>query len=163
MKRFYMLGGQACGALPSAALRESRDRAANWGRSPETATPAAPTRRGGFLVLVSLALACGHARAAAPQFAVTWTAPTTNEDSTPIAGAITYQLYAGGSGKEAKLGNPVASPPYVISPTPPPGTTQCVQVTAIVGGVESQRSSEVCATVPLPQPNPPSVIVITIK
>lgn len=102
--------------------------------------------------------------AATPQLTVTWTAPSNYVDGTAIGtAAITYQLYAGASGKEVKLGNPVTSPPYVISPTPAPGVTECVQVTAIVNGVESAKTPEACGTIPYPAPNTPTVVTITIK
>jgi len=100
-----------------------------------------------------------------PQFTITWVGPTNYIDGTPIGtAAITYQLYAGaGSGKEAKLGSPVTSPPYVITPSPSPGTNECVQITAIVNGVESAKSAEACATMPFPAPTSPTVVTITIK
>jgi len=100
--------------------------------------------------------------AATPAFTVTWSAPTQYTDGTAIAGAITYQVYAGPSGQEVKFGNPVTASPYVINPTPAPGTTLCVQVTATVAGIESDRPTEVCGTVPR-QPKGPATTTITIK
>jgi hypothetical protein len=100
-----------------------------------------------------------------PTYIITWSAPTRYTDQTTIAGAITYQLYVGASGQEMRYKTPVTAPPYVLVPTPGPGQT-CVQVTSTVNGVESIRSPEVCATVPLPPPiipNPPSNVTATVK
>ena len=115
-----------------------------------------------FIGLLAL-LASAAAFAAAPQITVSWTAPTANTDGTAITGAITYQLYVGTSGKEAKFGNPVTSPPYIITPTPAPGSQVCVQVTAIANGVESDRTPEACTVVPFPVPGSPTVVTIVIK
>lgn len=116
-----------------------------------------------FFLISALFLTMAEAQGA-PQFTVTWTAPTAYTDGTLIGtAAITYQLYSGASGAEVKLGNPVTSPPYVITPAPAPGKPLCVQVTAIVNGVESVKSAEACGTMPYPAPNSPTVITITIK
>lgn len=115
-----------------------------------------------FAVLLLALLPLAHA-VTPPQFTVSWTAPVNNTDGSVISGAITYQMYAGvGPGKEVKLGTPVSSPPYVITPVAP-GTNECVQVTAIVNGVESAKSAEACSTMPLPSPNSPTIITITIR
>jgi hypothetical protein len=115
--------------------------------------------------LVSLAYCfVGTVNAQAPSaFAVTWSAPLLMSDGTKIATPITYQVYLGPTGQEKVFGTPVSAPPYVIKPTPTPGVATCVQVTAIVGGVESARTPEACATVPLPPPNPPTSVTVTIK
>ena len=117
------------------------------------------------VLLFSLAVGATVALAATPTYTVTWSAPTKYTDQTTIAGAITYQLYVGPSGQEVRYKTPVTAPPYVLVPTPGPGQT-CVQVTSTVNGVESIRSPEVCATVPLPPPiipNPPSNVAATVK
>jgi len=116
-----------------------------------------------FLALLILGVPASQAQAAAPQVTVSWVAPTKNEDGSAISGAITYQLYVGTSGKEAKFGNPVTAPPYVITPTPAAGTQVCVQITAMVGGVESAKTSEACATMPFPTPGSPTVVTIVVK
>lgn len=101
--------------------------------------------------------------AATPSWTVTWTAPTTNTDGTAITSPLTYQLYVGATGAEVKNGNPVSAPPYVLSPAPAPGVNTCVQVTAIAAGIESARSKEVCATIPLPVPGTPPTVTCTIQ
>lgn len=98
-----------------------------------------------------------------PTVTVAWVAPTLNTDGTSITGALTYQLYVGASGKEASFGKPVLASPTVITPTPAPGSSVCVQVTAIANGVESDRSAEACTTIPYPTPTFPTVITIVVK
>jgi len=119
-----------------------------------------------FLVVLAILALLAIVRvvhaATLPAFTITWSAPTQYTDGTTIAGPITYQVYAGASGQEVKLGNPVTASPYVINPTPAPGTTLCVQVTATVAGIESDRPTEVCGTVPR-QPKGPATTTITIK
>ena len=118
-----------------------------------------------LIVTVGDVLTTSAHGATTPTYTVTWSAPTKYTDQTTIAGAITYQLYVGASGQEMRYKTPVTAPPYVLVPTPGPGQT-CVQVTATVNGVESIRSAEVCATVPLPPPiipNPPSNVTATVK
>lgn len=115
-----------------------------------------------FLALLMLVVPASQAQATS-QVTVSWTAPTKNTDGSAISGAVTYQLYVGASGKEAKLGNPVTAPPYVITPTPAPGTTVCAQITAIANAVESDKTPEACTTIPYPTPNSPSVVTIVVK
>jgi len=113
------------------------------------------------LIILSMAFA---AMAATPTLTVNWMAPTQNGDGTAITGAITYQLYVGPTGKEVKFGNPVTSPPYVITTgIPAPGGTICVQVTATVNAIESARTPEACATIPYPRPGSPVQVSVTVK
>lgn len=113
----------------------------------------------GILALLATAMV---AQAATPTVTVSWVAPTANVDGTPIAGPITYQFYVGTSGKEVKSGQPVSGLTMNIA-APPPGQQVCVQLTAIVNGVESDKTSEACAVMPFPQPNGPTVVTIVIK
>lgn len=115
-----------------------------------------------FLALLMLGVPVSQAQAA-PQVTVSWVAPSKFTDGTTIAGAITYQLYVGTSGKEAKFGNPVTAPPYVITPTPAAGTQVCVQITATVNATESDKTPEACTTVPYPAPSSPTVVTIVVK
>lgn len=114
------------------------------------------------VVLILLMIFVAAAYAAPPQTTVTWTAPTTNTDSTVISGPITYQLYVGASGQEVAYGKPVSASPYVLAnPAPVPGSNVCAQITAIVAGVESARTLETCVKIPLPVPSPPGKVTIT--
>lgn len=103
------------------------------------------------------------AQAATPVVTVTWTRSTTYTDSTPIVNPVTYQLYVGATGAEVAYKTPVASPPYVLVPTPAPGTQVCVQVTATVDAVESARSPEVCTVIPKATPAAPGAVKITVS
>lgn len=112
-----------------------------------------------LISIIALSLVAFAAIAqAAPQTVLSWTAPTTLQDGTAIAaGTLTYQVYAGGKpGTEVKLGAPLAA--TTLSVTPVAGSTQCFQVTALVGGQESIKSGEACVS-----PSAPTVIVITFK
>lgn len=115
-----------------------------------------------FLALLMLGVPVSQAQAA-PQVTVSWVAPAKFTDGTTITSAITYQLYVGASGKEAKFGNPVTAPPYVITPTPAAGTQVCVQITATVNATESDKTPEACTTVPYPAPSSPTVVTIVVK
>lgn len=116
-----------------------------------------------LLLMVGLLVPLSEAQGAGVAYTLTWTAPTLNTDGSSITGAITYQVYTGATGKEVKFGNPVTSPPYVVTPTPAAGTTLCAYVTATVGGVESAPSTEACGTIPKSTPNAPGTLIITIK
>lgn len=116
-------------------------------------------------ILFSLALlAAGIAQAAPPTALVSWTAPTANTDASAIVGAITYNIYVGtlvsGACALAKVQSGVATATTTVALTP--GTTACVAVSAVVGGVESAQSNQATAAVPLPTPNAPSQITVVI-
>lgn len=95
--------------------------------------------------------------ALAASAAVTWTAPTGYTDGTTIAAAdkITYNLYAGAKGAEVLLQSGLTAPPANIPAQP--GVEVCGEVTAVVNGVESDRSNEGCTTKPFPKPNAPTL------
>lgn len=89
---------------------------------------------------------------------ITWTAPTSWSDGTPLGTvSLSYQVYAGGApGSEVKLGTATTATTYTV--TPVANSTQCFQVTAIANGIESVKSGEACIG-----PNAPSVVIITFK
>jgi hypothetical protein len=106
------------------------------------------------------------AEAATPPTAtVTWTKPSLYTDGTAIGtAAVTYQLYVGATGAEVAYKTPVTSPPYVLVPTPTPGTAFCVQVTATVAGVESDRTQEVCSMIPkVTTPAAPTALKVVVQ
>lgn len=115
-----------------------------------------------FLALLALVVPASQAQVTPTTVLVSWVAPTKFVDGTPITAPITYQFYVGTSGKEVKSGTPVSGLALNIA-VPPPGTQVCVQLTAIVNGVESDRTPEACAVMPYPQPTSPTVVTITIK
>ncbi len=116
-----------------------------------------------MLALVALVGLSSTQAATPPTVTITWSKVTTNTDNTVITDPVTYQLYVGTSGNEVAFKTPVTSPPYVIVPTPAPGTQVCAQVTATAAGVESTKSVEVCGVVPKPTPNAPGNMKLTIQ
>lgn len=120
-----------------------------------------------IVILLLMGLCLRQAEAQTPQtVTVTWGKISTYTDGTaiPAASPITYQLYVGASGSEVAYKTPVTSPPYVLNPTPAPGTSFCVQVTATVGGVESVKSAEVCNTVKIVLvPIVPPAVKVTVQ
>jgi hypothetical protein len=97
--------------------------------------------------------------AAAPSAVLTWTAPTLNTDGTTITGAITYSVYKGATGAETFFTAGITTTATTLAGTP--GTTQCFQVTAVVNGVESAKSNEVCKSFPNPVPAAPTGLTVT--
>ena len=93
---------------------------------------------------------------------LTWTAPTTNADSTPITGAITYSIYASVQGSAptgAALVTGLTTLTDAISTGLADGTTDCFNVTAGVAGQQSAYSNQVCKTFPAGTPNAPVLTV----
>lgn len=88
---------------------------------------------------------------------VTCVAPTTNTDGTPIAGAITFNLYNAlkGATKVFKQSQPTCS---FLEPSVAAGN-QCYAVSATVGVVDSGMTVEACTTItgtpPALKPNKP--------
>jgi len=88
-----------------------------------------------------------------------WTAPTTNTDGSPITGALTYRVYGALQGStKALIGTGIS--PYVH--TQVPTGTFCYAVTAVVAGIESAQTPEVCRVIPAPTPNPPTITAIAV-
>jgi hypothetical protein len=121
-----------------------------------------PFARVASLALVAVLLPC---LGFAASLTLTWQAPTQYVDSTPIpAGtAITYNLYGALQGVSPK---PLLTPAPVSVTTMTranvaPGT-QCYEVTAIIAGVESAHSAEVCKLVSPPAPQPPTITTIAV-
>lgn len=83
-----------------------------------------------------------------------WTPPTANTDGSTIAAPITYNTYIGASGAEVLVGAGLTTASTTASVAA--GATACLQVTAVVNGVESARTTEVCKTEPFPTPNAPT-------
>ena len=85
---------------------------------------------------------------------LTWNAPTTFTDGTPITGAITYNVYAGGiTGALTKVvSNLTGTSNAVVNATQP-----CYAVSAVVAGVESALSPSACVKIP---GSPGTVVVV---
>lgn len=83
-----------------------------------------------------------------------WTAPTTNINTTPLTGPITYQIYIGTKGNEITKGPLVSTTTATVTLNQTTGF--CIKVTAINNGAESQFSNEAC----LLQPNSPTNLTV---
>lgn len=90
---------------------------------------------------------------------VKWTAPTANTNGSPIAGAITYNLYSI-SGSVASL---ISAGLTTVSSTRSNlnAGSPCYAVTAVVGGIESGLSNTGTILVQ-DTPNPPGSLTCTL-
>lgn len=109
------------------------------------------TRKKTLIGLVVLAaLATVAAAAALQSYTAAWVAPTVDVNGVALTGPVTYQVYAGTPGKETAYGVPVSTLAEAVLPAA--AGTLCVTVTAIVSGVASDPSPEVCVIVAGPPP-----------
>jgi len=107
------------------------------------------------------------ALAAIPAFAqaantatLTWVAPTTYVDGTPVTAVLTYNIYQGVQGAaKTKSPTPVSGLTTTISTGLLSKTTYCWQVSASDGAVEGALSNEACKTFPASAPTAPSLTV----
>jgi hypothetical protein len=113
-----------------------------------------------FLMVFAAALAVGQATHTAT---VTWIAPTTNTDGSPITATLTYNLYQGAQGAALALKtSAIAALSTTVTTGLTAGTTQCFAVTAVANGLESAQSNSACAAVPFPTPGIPSQITVVV-
>lgn len=98
-----------------------------------------------------------------PSVLLSWTAPTTNVDNTPITGAITYSVNQYKNGVWVPMQTGITTTSVTITSGVTPGTTQCYEVGSTVAGVNSKTlSNQACKAiaptpvVPPPAPLPPS-------
>jgi hypothetical protein len=80
---------------------------------------------------------------------LSWTAVTTYDDSAPLADPVTYNVYAGRQGS-AKSRVATGLTTTAITRTAIPLGIWCWNVTAVVKGVESVASDDVCKDVKQP-------------
>jgi fibronectin type 3 domain-containing protein len=101
------------------------------------------------LIPCAVLAACSVASSATLSATLTWTAPTTNADGTPISGALTYDVYQGASGAETKVASGVTGTTWAASTGLVAGATVCWKVTAVnAAGVEGGASNEACKSFP---------------
>ena len=96
--------------------------------------------------------------AARDEARLTWIAPTTNTDGTPISGPISYRVYrATGAGTFAvQCQTAVVSASLLAQPV----GVQNYRVTATVAGIESAPSNVASKTIVAPTPNPPGNLTL---
>lgn len=114
----------------------------------------------GLFLLLTTTVAIGQVAGTA---SLSWTAPTANVNGTPIAGAITYNVYQGVQGSAlAKVQSALTATAATVTAGLTPGTTQCFAVTAVVNNIESAQSTTACAAVAFPIPGVPTQITVVI-
>jgi hypothetical protein len=99
----------------------------------------------------------------ATNLTLNWTAPTQNTDGSPIAGAITYNVYGGACGAAfTQLQSGITGTTNVRTNVNPGNWGYAV--TAVVANQESARTSPVCTTVaaPVPVPGTPGGLTVTL-
>jgi len=97
---------------------------------------------------------------------LTWTAPTVNTDGSPIAAAITYNLYNVSGTNAQLLLSGISGLSNVRSMLST--ATYCYALTAVVNGMESAFSNSVSFVVSSPAPvkptpNPPTQVVCSVN
>lgn len=97
----------------------------------------------------------------APTATLTFTAPTTNTDGTPVATPLTYEVFMGpASGKEVLLSKGNTTSPIVVNGSLVDGNTYYFYIeTVAADGEVSAPSNEACKTFP---PGVPGTVVIKI-
>jgi len=114
--------------------------------------------------LLTLALACLASTTyaqAANQSVLTWTAPTTYTDGTPLpASGLGYKVYRGVKGATKTVIASPTSTTYTDTTGLNQGTTVCYQVSATLGTQESALSTEACKTFPQAAPSSPSTLTV---
>lgn len=120
----------------------------------QAGTPSAPHA-------VGTAVCVAGASGAAPTATLTWPAPTTNTDGTPIATPLTYQLYQGTtSGGETEVATAITATSDIINTGLLDSTTYYFEITVTdANGNVSARSNEVCKTFPAGVPNTVTVTI----
>lgn len=113
-----------------------------------------------FLGMTSVAVA-------GPSATLSWIAPTTNTDGTPITLPLTYNVYLGQGATVAActLGTTpaltgVTALTVTITSGLADGTTECGAVTAVEGGVESAKSNTATKTFPPATPDSPATVTM---
>lgn len=98
---------------------------------------------------------------AAPVASITFSAPTTNTDGTPITGTLTYELFQGtATGQEKLVASALAGSPISVKTGLADAVTYYWYVEAVnSAGNASAPSNEVCKTFPA---GVPSAITITV-
>jgi hypothetical protein len=115
------------------------------------------------LALILTCVAVG-AHAVASGASLTWTAPTANTDGTPIAGALTYNIYQGATAATlTKVASGLTSTTGAVTAGLTAGTTQYFAVTAVANGMESAQTPVAALAIPFPTPNAPTSLACTMQ
>lgn len=117
------------------------------------------------LLFLTITLFCISQAAQAGTATLSWTLPSTYVGGTPIGSApITTRIYRAttqaGLATAPVLATTAAGATGYTDNTAPTGTVW-YQITAVVGGQESDRSPAVSTTIAAPVPNPPTGFTVT--
>lgn len=121
-----------------------------------------------MLILALVVLGCGpQAVQAANKTKLSWTAPTTNMDGTPLTDLGGYKVYCGPSSRVYTVSKDVGNvlEYLILGVVSKDGTYFCAATAYDTTGNESAYSNEVSFTLDYTAPNPPGGIVpkITIN
>lgn len=94
---------------------------------------------------------------------ISFSPPTTYTDGTAIepGASITYKLYQAVKGQTKVFVRAFSVSGEVVKTGLVPGATNCFEVTAVVGQIESARSNEACKDISAAGPT--SAVVITVS
>ncbi len=122
--------------------------------------PVAFASTGSFGAASSLTCAQGRT-GIAPTASITFTAPTTNTDGTPIAGPLTYDILQGTSPSSLSVvAKGVSGSPVLLNTGLSPGTTAYFAVVVVdAHGNQSAMSNVACKTFPA---SVPATVVIQL-
>lgn len=115
-----------------------------------------------LLALFTAALSSGTA--GATNLTLSWVAPTQYTDGSNIAAgtAITYNVYGAIQGQPLQQLATALATTTTVRANVDPGV-RCYAVTAVITGIESAQTPQVCATVAPPTPAPPTNLTVTVS
>jgi hypothetical protein len=124
------------------------------GTTSAASVPAAPH-------FVGAATCVNGASGAAPAATLSWTAPTTNTDGSPIATPLTYTLYQGTtSGGEVSVATGITATTDTINTGLADSATYYFEVVVVdAHGNQSAKSNEVCKVFPAGVPNSVTITI----
>lgn len=92
---------------------------------------------------------------------LTWVAPTTNTDGTPLSGACSYNVYQGLSATTlTKTATGISTLTYAVSTGLIDGTQYFFSVSCTVGGIESAQSNVGSKTFSPGTPSVPTTLTV---
>jgi hypothetical protein len=117
-------------------------------------------------LLLGVALACLSVSAYAADVRLTWAAPTTCSDDSPLVNCpttgfeVSESAAASGQpwGIRETVGATVTDRIYQL----PPGT-RCFYVKTLASGLKSDQSTVACVTVPVVPPRAPGGVTVTVQ
>lgn len=119
-----------------------------------------------YLTLLALALVAGIGAAHAGTVNLSWTLPSAYTDGSPLAPADIREVRVYGAQQGTTKVLLATLPGTATAHTRTNvtgGQTHCYELTVVaVNGQESAHTNEVCRAIPLPVPNPPTVVTVAV-